>query len=89
MNSIDSSLLAQIFFGISLVIFLVTLYIILPGFMYKKRTVLRPKLINAMWHRFYDVSIGKLKNSWRELKKKGLKRKSMFTYLPLRVQNRR
>ena len=70
MNSIDSSLLAQFFFGISLVVFLITLYIILPAFIYNKRTMRRPRLIHALWFRMYDALLGKLKINRERFKKK-------------------
>jgi len=77
MSSIDSSILARVFFGISLIVFLITLYIILPAFLFNKRTVLRPELINAMWYRIYDASIGKLKNSLTRFKKKEDRKKAV------------
>lgn len=72
MKSIDSSLLAQLFFGISLVVFLITLYIILPAFIYNKRTLLRPELINGLWYRTYDVLIEKWKMNRGGKKKENL-----------------
>jgi len=53
MNVLDFPFLAEIFFGMSLIVFCVALYVILPAFIYKKRTVFKPKLINAMWHKFF------------------------------------
>ncbi len=86
MSNIDSSLLAQIFFSISLVVFLIALYIILPAFIYRKRTILKPRLINAMWVKFYEGSIGKLKSNWQGLKKKELMNNTNMTYSPVRIE---
>jgi len=53
MNASDIPFLAEIFFGISLVVFCIVMYVILPSFIYNKRTVFKPKLINAMWIKFF------------------------------------
>ncbi|WP_273568501.1 hypothetical protein [Maribacter halichondriae] len=62
MSGVDSTLIVKIFFGISLIVFLITLYVILPAFLYDKRTFYRPELIKAMWNRFYAASLESTKN---------------------------
>ncbi|MFH6603169.1 hypothetical protein ACEZ3G_06765 [Maribacter algicola] len=86
MNGIDSSLLAQIFFGTSLVVFLMALYIILPGFVYGKRTVLKPKLVNAMWLKFYEGTIGRIKSNLIGFKKKELIDNVNLTHNTFRIK---
>ncbi len=70
MSVVDSTLIVKIFFGISLIVFLITIYIILPAFLYDKRTFYRPELIKAMWNRFYTASLDRAKINWARIKKK-------------------
>ena len=70
MGTMDFPFVVEIFFGISFVVFCIAMYVILPAFMYKKRTVFKPKLINAMWNKFFTEPRLKLGNSWTDRKKK-------------------
>jgi len=83
MSTIDNTLLVETFFISSIVVFVIALYIILPGLIYNKRTMLRPKLINAMWHRLFGSSIGKLRINRHGLKKKESIGKVTLDYLLL------
>ena len=69
MNVLDIPFLAEIFFGVSLVVFCLAIYIILPAFLYNKRTMSRPKLVKAMWNKFFRIPKVKLGNKWAGAKK--------------------
>ena len=62
MDALDIPFLAEIFFGIGLFVFCIAVYVILPAFLYNKRTAFRPKLINAMWSKLFAEPKLKLSN---------------------------
>ncbi len=49
MSILDLPFLIEILFAISLLVFLGTLYVVLPAFIHEKRTLFKPKLINSLW----------------------------------------
>jgi len=49
MNIFEIPFLAEIIFAISTLVFFFTIYAVLPGFIYEKRTMYNPFLINRLW----------------------------------------
>jgi len=53
MNFLDVPYLIEFFFATSTVVFLATLYVILPALLFNKRTVFKPTLITALWRKVF------------------------------------
>jgi len=69
MEFLNTTYLAEILFGMGLAMFCVTIYVIMPAFLYNKRTVFRPKLINAMWAKLFLGPMSRLNNKGAHQKK--------------------
>jgi hypothetical protein len=54
MKILEIPFLVEIFFVVSTLVFLASVYAILPALIYKKRTLFKPKMINSLWQRFFE-----------------------------------
>jgi hypothetical protein len=73
MNVLDFPFLIEILFVVSLLVFLVTLYVVLPAFIHEKRTFFKPTLVNSLWVKSYNKIKGELKNGLNNPQKKNLR----------------
>ena len=74
MKILEVPYIVEFFFVVSTIVFVVTLYAILPALVFNKRTLFNPLLINGLWQKvFKNVSEGAGKFS-RGHKKKELKK---------------
>lgn len=79
MDILDFPFLIEILFAISLLVFLVSLYVVLPAFLHEKRTLFKPELINSLWLKTYIKIKGGLKNRFSDPQKKNLKLIKLIT----------
>ncbi len=70
MRILDVPFILEIFFIISTVVFLLSLYTILPGIISKKNMILKPPVIDKFWHNYGKRKIETLKKTFFPSKKK-------------------
>ena len=73
MKIIDIPYLAEGLFAMSVLIFTVTIYLVLPALIFKKRTLFNPILINSLWLRTFKKLKSTLRNMLDFPQKKKLK----------------
>lgn len=62
MNILDTPFVVEFFFGFSTVIFLLTLYTVLPALIYNKRTLAKPSMISGLWRKYINAIFIRIKN---------------------------
>jgi len=68
MNFLDTPFIVEFFFVLSTLVFLATLYAILPALIYNKPTLSKLSMIHKLWYkllRAWSVSVSK-KKRWKE-----------------------
>lgn len=70
MNPLELPYIVEFFFALSTIVFVVTLYAILPALVFNKRTVFKPVLINSLWETILKNTYGKLEKVFVGHKKK-------------------
>lgn len=70
MNILDTPFIVEFFFILSTLVFVATLYAILPALIYDKRTLSKPSIINRLWRKLMrtdDIIVSKKKELMRIL----------------------
>jgi hypothetical protein len=57
MSLLEIPFLSEFIFVLSTMIFLFTLYAVLPGFIYEKRTLYNHTLTNVLWYKIFNESM--------------------------------
>jgi len=73
MNLLELPYIVEFFFVISTIVFVVTLYAILPAIVFDKRTIFKPRLINSLWGKIFKNTSGRLEKISDTYKKKEIK----------------
>lgn len=74
MNILDTPFIVEFFFALSTLVFVVTLYAILPALIYNKPTLSKPSMIHKLWRKFMRTGISRIS------KKKELRRILLISY---------
>ena len=54
MNLLELPYIVEFFFAVSTIVFITTLYAILPALVFDKRTFFKPELIKSLWTKIYS-----------------------------------
>ena len=71
---LDTPYIVEFLFALSTIVFVITLYAILPALIYNKKTLFKPTLINSLWQKFYKNFLEGFEKLNGVEKKKELKR---------------
>jgi len=71
-NILEISFLAEFIFTISTLVFTFTVYAVLPGFIYEKRTLYNPSLINRLWYKIINGAMIRFSSLFKVSTKKNL-----------------
>ena len=74
MKMLETPYIVEFLFALSTIVFVITLYAILPALIYNKKTLFKPVLINALWQKFYKNFFEGFEKLSRVEKKKELKK---------------
>lgn len=78
MKILELPYLIEFFFAISTIVFVTTLYAILPALVFNKRTVFKPVLINSLWESIFKNAFDKLAKVFFGYKKKEIKNRILL-----------
>jgi len=72
MNLLELPFFAEFIFTISTLVFIFTVYAVLPGFIYDKRTLYNPGLVNRLWSKIINELLSGFSNLFKFSSKKNL-----------------
>jgi hypothetical protein len=78
MNIFNIPYLVEIFFALSTLVFVATLYAILPALVFNKRTFFKPSFINSLWYRGLKNVVQGVRSATSVNKKKQTKELFLF-----------
>lgn len=73
MKILELPYIVEFFFAVSTIVFVTTLYAILPALVFNKRTFFKPVLINSLWENIFKNASDKLAILFNRHKKKEIK----------------
>ncbi len=80
MNILDIPFIVEIFFVISTLVFVITVYAIFPAIVFQKRTDFKSKMISSLWLRYIRSVLFGIKTTSNPPKKKELKKLFLTIY---------